>query len=313
MNKPKIDRKRALTWRILATLTLLAVAIYILTTHWHTVSSSLAVVQHAERFWLCIAVALMALTLCIASAMYGVLALHRLRLRETLLIQLASSFVGRLLPAGLGGLGLNGLYLYRRKHSPAEATAIVSVNNLVGMLAHLLLLATVIVFRPEEVSDFTHRPNASISDLVIVVGLILVAVCFLISPVRRQLVRFVVNLSVSVKKEKPRKLLAALLLACLMTLTYTAMLSVSARAVGASLGVVQVFVVFSFGMLAGTATPTPGGLVGTEAGLFAGFTAYGVRSDQAGAAVLAFRLVSYWVPLLPGVWALWVARNRHLI
>ena len=68
-----------------------------------------------------------------------------------------------------------------------------------------------------------------------------------------------------------------------------------------------------FGMLAGTATPTPGGLVGAEAGLFTGFTAYGVSVLDAGAAVLLFRLVTYWLPLFPGLLALLAGRKNGLI
>jgi uncharacterized protein (TIRG00374 family) len=66
-------------------------------------------------------------------------------------------------------------------------------------------------------------------------------------------------------------------------------------------------------MLASTATPTPGGLVGAEAGLFAGFVAYGVSAPMAGAAVLLYRFVTYWLPLLPGVLALFLARRRRLV
>jgi len=66
-------------------------------------------------------------------------------------------------------------------------------------------------------------------------------------------------------------------------------------------------------MLASTATPTPGGLVGAEAGLFAGFVAYGVASPTAGAAVLLYRLVTYCCRLFPGAVALLLARNSKLV
>jgi uncharacterized protein (TIRG00374 family) len=112
---------------------------------------------------------------------------------------------------------------------------------------------------------------------------------------------------------RPVALLRALLLALLLTATYTALLYVSARSVGINLGVLRTFIVFSLGMLTSTVTPTPGGLVGAEAGLYAGFVAYDAGEVPAGAAVLLFRLVSYWLPLLPGAFALLLAKRRKLL
>jgi len=105
----------------------------------------------------------------------------------------------------------------------------------------------------------------------------------------------------------------ALVLSAVLTAAYTFVLYGAVRSIGGSLGLPQVFIVFSFGMLAGTVTPTPGGLVGAEAGLFAGFVAYGTAQPDAAAAVLLFRLITYWLPLIPGVAALWAARTRSLV
>jgi undecaprenyl-diphosphatase len=50
------------------------------------------------------------------------------------------------------------------------------------------------------------------------------------------------------------------------------------------------------------AAPTPGGLGAMEAALVAGFTGVGLDPGVAVAAVLSYRLVTYWLPILPG-WA----------
>jgi undecaprenyl-diphosphatase len=73
------------------------------------------------------------------------------------------------------------------------------------------------------------------------------------------------------------------------------------------------FVVFTIGMFSGTIVPLPGGLVGMEAGLLVGLLAYNVPTAQAGAVVVIFRLVTYWLPILPGIAALFLARRRRLI
>jgi uncharacterized protein (TIRG00374 family) len=131
--------------------------------------------------------------------------------------------------------------------------------------------------------------------------------------VRRPLTGLASNLADSVRRLSPVNMLLALVLSAALTATYTFILYCAVRSIGDNLGLLQIFVVFSFGMLVGTATPTPGGLVGIEAALFAGFVAYGIRQTDAAAAVLLFRLVTYWLPLAPGAAALWAARVRRLL
>ena len=255
----------------------------------------------------------MVLTFILAAAIYGTLALHSLRLKDTVLIEVAAACVNRLLPSGLGGLGLHGLYLYRRRHTPAEATAVVSVNNLLGMFAHLLLLALALGFRPELLKAFLgHRlPGLSVWLLG---GVVLIAVAGLLAPVvRRQVALFAVHVLESLRRLRAAALLRAFVLAMLLTISYTLLLWASARSIGVSIGVLKTFIVFSLGMLTSTVTPTPGGLVGAEAGLYAGLVAYDVAAVPAGATVLLYRLASYWLPLLGGAVALPLAKRRKLL
>jgi len=253
----------------------------------------------------------MAGTFCLAAGVYGLLALKPLRYRQTIVVEVAAAFANRLLPAGLGGLGLHGVYLYRKKHTPAQATAVVSVNNLLGITAHLVLLAFVVLARPGVLQMFVR--HYAINGWYVLVALLIVLLGLSLPWVRRKLSAFGRNLAASLRLLRPRRVLAAAVLAMLLTAAYTCILFASAHGVGLQLGVLQTFIVFSAGLLVGTATPTPGGLVGTEAGLFAGFVGYGVSPADATAATLLFRLVTYWLPLLPGVFALLLARARKLV
>jgi uncharacterized protein (TIRG00374 family) len=313
MRKSKLTTKRALAWRVTLTIGVLAVALYILVTHWSVVSTSLHAAQRANAAWIGLSLVCMACTFCIAAAMYGVLAMHRLRYRQTLLVEIAGALVNRILPAGLGGLGLNGVYLYKHKHTPAEATVVVSVNNVLGMCAHILLLILLCICQPTVVRMLLVGHNVVLPWGWIIIGLVLICVICLLPVVRRKLASFTRHLLVSIRKIQAGKAARALLLAVLLTTAYTITLFSAARSVGVTLGISQMFVVFSFGILVGTATPTPGGIVGAEAGLFAGLVLYGIPGVQAGAAVLLFRLVSYWLPLAPGVVALLIARDHELL
>jgi len=311
MSKQTVTHARPLLRRLLLSAVLLAVMGYVLAAHWTVVRQSVTAARSAQSGWLLLALLLMGLTFMIAAELYGLLALHRLRWRQTLLVELAAAFVNRLLPAGLGGLGLHGDYLYRRRHSPAEATVVVSVNNLLGMVAHLALLGAVIVWRPETLQLLAGRVHLPTGLLLGLLAAVLLA--GLLSPLRSRLRRFLGNIMASVRRVRPASLVRAWVGALLLTATYTVILLAVARSLGLTLGLPELFVTFSIGMLFGTAAPTPGGLVGTEAGLYAGLVAYGTQPVPAGAVVLLYRLISYWLPLLPGILALLLARRRTLV
>lgn len=309
--KPTSARSYAL--RIAGSVVLLVAAAYVLATHWQTVLGSVILARGASIGWLVLSLVLMACTFGVAAGIYGALALHPLRYRQTVLVEVATAFVNKLLPAGLGGLGLHGVYLYRRKHTAAEATVVVSVNNLLGMAAHLLLLAGVIAAYPAVLRQLLDRDDSAPSGWIVAAVAVVVCGVLAVPMVRRRVASFVRNLFASVRKLRLLQITWAVLLAMLLTATYTLILFATARSVGVHIGLLQIFIVFSIGMLTATATPTPGGLVGAEAGLFAGFVAYGVASPAAGAVVLLYRLVTYWLPLFPGLAALLLARKRRLI
>lgn len=300
-------------WRVVATALLVVAAGAVLATHWHIVFASLRIARGAELVWLVGALIAMALTFCIAAALYGVLALHRLRYPQTVLVELATAFVNRLLPAGLGGLGLNGVYLYKHTHTIAEATAVVSINNLIGMIAHLGLFFGALLLYPSVFKQFAVGLHIHIGWQAAVLSLLVMSCIVVLPRMRRRAANFASNVWRSLCRLRTVDMLYALGLAVLLTSTYTTILYSVAHSLGVPLTPLRAFIVFSAGMLAGTATPTPGGLIGAEAGLFAGFVAYGASDATAGAAVLLYRLVTYWLPLVPGLFALLAARRHKMV
>ena len=58
--------------------------------------------------------------------------------------------------------------------------------------------------------------------------------------------------------------------------------------------------VFLAGNALGSAAPTPGGVGAVEAALIAGLITVGVPKEVAAPAVLLFRLLTLWLPVVPG-------------
>jgi len=104
--------------------------------------------------------------------------------------------------------------------------------------------------------------------------------------------------------QRPAKLTEGIGGILLLNLSYIAVLFACVQAFGGTLSVVAVAVVYLAGATIGQAAPTPGGLGAVEAVLSAGLTAAGLDAGTAVSAVLLFRLVTFWVPTVPGYLAL---------
>lgn len=252
------------------------------------------------------------LTYACAALTYCLLAFKRLRYGRTLLVQFAAMFINRLLPAGIGAAGVGYTYLRSQKHSPPQATATVAVNNILGFSGHILLVLTILI---------TSHVAIPVSQTVFwwllpALGAIAVlAIAGFYKFGSKRIRRFTLQLGhdFGSYKRRFRRLLLAQLSSLGVTLTNVLSLYYCALALDVNLSLAAIILIFTFGVGLGTATPTPGGLGGFEAGLVAGFVAYGIDADKALAAALLYRLVSYWLALVLGGLAFLVVERKKLL
>lgn len=302
-------------WTILFLAVIVGLAAYAFIPQSGKFHAGLAALVRAKPQYVMLALVGWMTTFCLAAFIYTRLALKPLRYGPTLAVEIAAGFANRLLPAGAGNLGLHGLYLVRQRHSAAAATVVVGVNNLLGITGHLLLLGAVLLFGMESVSPVALHLSPLVALLA--AGFVALIICgiFLVPWLRRKLQSIFRSLAQNLHHyaRHPGQIVRVLGLAMALTLIYTAVLYVCCRAVGVELSPAAVFLSFSAGMLGSTISPTPGGLVGAEAGLFAGLTLYHAAPAAALAAVLLYRLITYWLPLLPGSIALIAIRRKRLI
>ena len=96
-----------------------------------------------------------------------------------------------------------------------------------------------------------------------------------------------------------------------LTLAYGLVLAASLRAFGVDVALVEVLAVYLGGTAVAAASPTPGHRGAVEVALAAGLTTGGVASAPAVAAVLLYRLLTFWLPVLPGVIAFRYLQHKH--
>jgi len=250
-----------------------------------------------------------------AALSYSGLTLKRVSFYRIALIQYAGMFINRLFPAGFGRLSLFVDFLYRQGHTLAQASTIAAVNNGLGFLGHITLLAIAgIVTESGFIPRVTFNESIWYGIGAVIVGSV---AWFVLRYVKQaqNITKFLRNALHTLTQFRTRK--AALFRAYICCLVNTCLhvlaLVLVIKAFNIDLPVSAALVVLTGGLAAATVTPTPGGLVGVEAALTAVLISYGVDDATALAMALSYRLVSYWLPIFPGVAAFWFAQKRNYL
>jgi uncharacterized protein (TIRG00374 family) len=315
MTKPHTTQSNK-RWASLLFIAITAIACYVILPQLKYFHTSLTSLRSANLVYIGLAITASLLTSVLAALTYQLLALQPLRYSRTLLVQFASLFTNHLLQAGLGGIGISYRYLRKTKHGSEQAGLIVFLNNLFGAIGHtLLLLVAVIGFHTAWPKFKSIQLSPSILALVVVVAVAVVAGLMLRSTWRQQMRRGGARLLAAVRLYRSRTpwLAGSVVSSMALTLTNIACLFYCLHAVGLTLAFAQCFIVFTAGIIVGTAAPTPGGLGGFEAGLLAGMLSYHLASGPALAAVLLFRLITYWLALAIGAVSFTAATRQHIV
>ncbi|MFJ3797185.1 lysylphosphatidylglycerol synthase domain-containing protein [Streptomyces sp. NPDC090088] len=267
----------------------------------------------AQWGWVLAAVAFSALSyVAAAMALLGFVP-ERVPFVRTVAAQVAGSFVKIVAPAAVGGVALNTRFLQRAGVRPGLAVASVGASQLFGLGCHILMLLSFGYLTGTEKTPSLSPSRTVIAGLLTVAVLVLVVTSvpflrkFLVTRVR-SLFAGVVPRMLDVL-QRPQKLVTGIGGMLLLTACFVMCLDASIRAFGdesTSLSIASVAVVFLAGNALGSAAPTPGGVGAVEATLTVGLIAVGLPKEVAAPAVLLYRLLTLWLPVLPG----WLAFNH---
>ncbi len=269
--------------------------------------SFIPVLKSADWRFIVVAVVLTAVTYVGATWSLSGFVLEKLSFSRTFLCQLAGSFVTLVTPAAVGGVALNLRYLHKAKVQPADAAASVGVSQVFAFALHISLLV-IFAALTGAVHSARFRPPGWV---YIALGVLAAAVLIILSlPAGRRLARSRIApalgqviprlLDIS---QTPVKLFEGIGGALMVTLGYTLCLAACVLAVGAHASLPAIAVAFLTGNAVGSAVPTPGGLGAVEAALTTTLTVAGLTSAHAFAAVVLFRVITFWLPVPVG----WVA------
>jgi uncharacterized membrane protein YbhN (UPF0104 family) len=260
--------------------------------------------EDADPGWLVLGVALEVASCASYVAMFGPVFCERMALRTSAEIGLAELGVGSLVPAGgLGGLAL-GVWALRRGGMPTDQVATRSVGFfLIKCAANFAAVAVVGVVMwlgvgPPQPPALTILP--AVLALAVMGGVASLPV-FLgrasgdgrVARAARTLGRGVSEALRLLRSGRPAILLGSLGYWAFDNLVLWACF----RGFGVHVALTVVLMGYLIGQLGGL-LPIPGGLGGVEGGLVGTLVVYGVSLRDAVAAVLAYRVIQFWVPLL---------------
>ncbi|MGW6347910.1 lysylphosphatidylglycerol synthase transmembrane domain-containing protein [Streptomyces sp. NPDC055080] len=267
------------------------------------------VVEEAEWGWVAAALGFSALSYVAAAMSLLGFVPERVPFGKTVLAQVAGSFVKIVAPAAVGGVALNTRFLQRSGVRPGLAVASVGASQLFGLGCHILLLALFGYLTGTE-----RTPDSLTPSRTVIAGLLTVAVLVLVVTAIPFLRKFVVTRVRSLFAgvvprmldvvQRPQKLLTGIGGMLLLTGLFVLCLDASIRAFSGpdvpQLSYASIAVVLLAGNALGSAAPTPGGVGAVEGALTLGLIAVGLPKEVAAPAVVLYRVMTLWLPVLPG-------------
>ncbi len=305
--------------RTLITVATLTGAFYVLLPQLANVDDSLEALKSANWAWLVGAIVMSGFTYVFSAVgLMGGLP-TRLPFVPTVNAQLASSFVNRVTPANVGGMALNVRFMQKAGADPSAAVTAMGLNVVAGGIMHILLLVVFFAWAGQGGATGFKIPSGSKALVAVVVVLALLGLAGATRWGRKILARYVVRAikrsaaSMASVGRSPGKLAALFGGSAGVTLAYVAALACAMAAFHADVSFAQVGAVYLGSSIIAAAAPTPGGLGAMEAALVAGFTAIGLDAAIAVAAVLSYRLATFWLPIAPGWLSFHVLERRNFI
>jgi uncharacterized membrane protein YbhN (UPF0104 family) len=236
-------------------------------------------------------------------------------------LQLAISYVNLAVPTAASRIAVNVRFFQRQGVPPATAMATGALDGLSGFIVQAFLLGSLLLFTGLSL-DLDVSGPASAAVRIAWMLAVAIAVALLVVLIVPRLRRYVVGAARTTVREavtvlrglrSPRRLAMLFGGNLVSEVLFALALGVVVQAFGYSLGLHELlFINLAVSLLAGL-VPVPGGVGVTEGGLIFGLTSFGVPQEVAFAAVMLYRLSTFYTPPIWGFFSLrWLERNRYL-
>ncbi|MFF2514528.1 YbhN family protein [Streptomyces sp. NPDC058086] len=283
----------------------LALVLVVAARHRSVLMEGFGHLRSAEWPWLLAAAVATCLTwVAAASARQGAV-VQRLPARRLLATQFAAGAANHLLPTGLGASAVNLRFMTVCGVPLARSSAALALYMLAESIARLTLLVGLLIAFPGALHIGSLLPSGATGPLLLAAGAVLlaaVATLLLVRRLRRAVFSFLRTALGEARSVHSRPARALALWGG--SLAFPLLQAAGLTAVGQAMNLAVPPLHMALAYLAATAAvamvPTPGGIGSVEAALIVALVAAGGPVAVATAVVLAYRIITVWVPLLPG-------------
>ncbi|WP_405802161.1 YbhN family protein [Streptomyces sp. NBC_01506] len=286
--------------------------------NWSVILAGVDELRGADRDWLLAAVAVTGACWVPVCLMRQGTVMERLPAGRLFAAQVAAGSANHLLPAGLGAHAVTLRFLQGCGIPTARAFAALALYSLAQPIGRYTLLLTLMAVYPHAIplGGPLSAEYGMAALLVLVGGLTLVAlVLWSVRPLRgfvRDFLRTALT-DARALHTRPARVIALWTGALAFPACQAGVMVTVARALHMPVPTVDIVIAYLAASIVAGIVPTPGGIGSVEAALLIALVGAGSPVSVATAAVLGFRIVTVWLPLLPGALVLAVLVRRKVL
>ncbi|MFF4525049.1 lysylphosphatidylglycerol synthase transmembrane domain-containing protein [Streptomyces bluensis] len=297
--------RRRLPLRQILCLVPLALVLVVAVRHHDVLLEGFGHLGNAQWPWLVAAGGVTCLTWVAAAVTRQGALVERLPVRRLLATQFAAGAANHLLPTGLGATAVNLRFMTVCGVPLARSSAALALYLLAESVARVGLLLALLVAFPGALRLGALLPDTAAGPLMLAAGVVLGVAVVVLAAVRRVRTAALSFLRTALTEARsvhtrPARVLALWGGSFSFPLLQAAVLTTVGLALGLDVPVTHMVVAYLAATVAVALIPTPGGIGSVEAALVIALVAAGGPAAVATAVVLAFRIITVWLPLLPG-------------
>ena len=317
---PKLEPLRRVTIGSLLTIVVLLLAAYFVFTAIANVGIDqvVAELEKADSAWLW--TALLIVPVVPVAQAFGTMgaSMLPLRLGPVIALEYAVQFIALAVPSSAARVAMNVRFFQKEGAPAAQALTIGLIDSVFGFIVQVLLLVMILVSGlvtlDISLNGLNFDPNGKLLILAGVLLLVLIAIALMIPRIRNP-----IRAHVAEARPALRVIRSPIKLAGLLGGNFTAqfllaiVLGLTVRAFGESATMAQLLLTNTLVSLFAGFMPVPGGIGVSEAALAFCLTAIGIPSASAAAIALTYRLLTFYLPPVWGVFAMrWLRKQSYL-
>ncbi|MEW1643661.1 lysylphosphatidylglycerol synthase domain-containing protein [Streptomyces sp. NPDC091219] len=304
---PAPTRKRAY-WQAALTLAVFVTVVCLVRRHWPVLASGAGRLAAADQGWMLVA-ATAALGTWVSSALAQQGAVpQRLPGGRLVAAQLAASAANHVLPAGLGAGAVNLRFLMRCGLPVGRSASALAVKATAGVVVRIVLIGVLAAVCP----GVLRVPPVSVGVLGAVLAVVVLVTVLLNCPLWPRCRRALGTVLGDIRAvhARPHRAVALWGGSLAFAALHSLVLICVTQAVELPLSPARVALLYLAASSAAALLPTPGGIGSLDAALVFALTESGTTASAAASVVIGYRLLTVWLPLVPGLLVLGMLVRR---